>query len=193
MLIISWLTWSEWKVLEVCIRWVPLVSSRSFFLAGLTADWLCVVMVMRGPRERAGPWGGSSGIKGSVYDGGQIPPVLWPHTLWAEAFSSSVTRYDEWLWRLPCELTRPDRAGFCPVVRARLPAWTMEVEVGSCWHLRLLLVLCFMTLRSSAIETGKTSPIGPFGPAWKLKFYNKINNKLKFWTWTKNLIMEYSN
>ncbi|KAE8297871.1 Low-density lipoprotein receptor class A domain-containing protein 2 Precursor [Larimichthys crocea] len=29
----------------------------------------------------------------------------------------------------------------------------MEVEVGSCWHLRLLLVLCFMTLRSSAIET----------------------------------------
>ncbi|XP_010733631.2 low-density lipoprotein receptor class A domain-containing protein 2 isoform X2 [Larimichthys crocea] len=29
----------------------------------------------------------------------------------------------------------------------------MEVEVGSCWHLRLLLVLCSMTLRSSAIET----------------------------------------
>lgn len=84
-------------------------------------------------------------------------------TLWIEPTSAkAVTRCEKLMRRQDdsdsSSVSGPDRTlSLSLSLRLCLSAWMMELEVESCWQrlLRLLLLLCFMTLHSSAIETGK--------------------------------------
>lgn len=143
---------------------------QGFFLTGLIAYWMVVVMEITGHMK------GGGGLKGDreevqlhqaekpefICDGEQsglslspalIPPVFPPPA----QLQPPRSPWDQpWQVRPPlCELTDCPTFSSCTLVPA---AWMMDLEVESCWQrlIRLLLLICCVTLHSSAIETGKT-------------------------------------